>query len=267
MIWWMLLACLSETTPVDNTWVQVWADEFSGEEGAPPDAEYWVHDTGGDGWGNDQLEFNTDSTDNVYQSGNGKLRITAREEAYGDNAYTSGRIKTQGKFQTGYGRVEARIKTPAGQGLWPAFWMLGTDFEDVGWPSCGEIDILEVVAHDPDTVYGTVHGPGYSGGSSVGGDTTLDVGADEDFHVYRVDVEPEHLTWYVDDEPFFELGPGDVSGMPWVFDGEFFLLLNLAVGGTWPGNPDETTEFPATMYVDWVRVYERAVDYEDDTDA
>lgn len=257
----LLCALLAGTTacgtPVQpEPWTLVWSDEFDGEAGSAPDSEKWTYDIGGDGWGNDQLEHNTDRTNNVDLDGNGFLRITAREEDFEGNAYTSGRIKTQGLFTTTYGRVEASIRLPAGQGIWPAFWMLGNDITEVSWPACGEIDILELRGQQPNRVLGTVHGPGYAGGNSIGGEIVKDEPVTGTFHTYAVEWDPDHITWFFDDELVHTVNPGDVPGT-WVFDHDFFLILNLAIGGNFLGNPDETTEFPAVMGVDYVRVYER----------
>ncbi len=247
-------ACGGTSEP--EPWTLVWEDAFDGPAGTAPDASRWTYDVGGDGWGNDQLEFNTDRTNNVDLDGNGFLRITAREEAFQDNAYTSGRIKTQGLFATTYGRIEARIRLPDGQGIWPAFWMLGSDISEVSWPACGEIDILELRGQQPNRVLGTVHGPGYAGGNSIGGEIVLDEPVTNEFHTYAIEWDPDHITWFFDDQLVHTVNPGDVPGT-WVFDHDFFLILNVAVGGNFLGDPDDTTVFPAVMGVDYVRVYQR----------
>jgi beta-glucanase (GH16 family) len=215
---------------------------------------------GGDGWGNDQLEHNTDRTDNARLDGEGHLQIVARREAFEGNDYTSARLTTNGTFTQGYGRFEARVRLPKGQGLWPAFWMLGDDFGDVGWPGCGEIDILEMRGEDPGAVLGTLHGPGYSGGSAVGDTYVLgDDAFAEDFHTFRVDVDEGLITWWVDDVVYQRRTAADLpDGTAWVFDHPTFLILNLAVGGHFVQPPTDATPFPATMLVDHVRVYERA---------
>ncbi|MFT6146512.1 MAG: beta-glucanase (GH16 family) [Myxococcota bacterium] len=243
-------------SPESETWTLVWADEFDGPAGTAPDSERWTYDIGGDGWGNQQLEYNSDRTENVDLDGNGFLRITAQKEDFQGNGYTSGRIKTQGLFSTTYGRIEARVNLPAGQGIWPAFWMLGNDIDEVSWPACGEIDILELRGQQPNRVLGTVHGPGYAGGNSIGGEIVLDEPVTDDFHVYAIEWDPDHITWYFDDQVINTVNPGDTPGT-WVFDHDFFLILNVAVGGTFLGDPDSTTVFPAVMGVDYVRVYER----------
>jgi beta-glucanase (GH16 family) len=191
----------------------------------------------------------------VSLDGEGHLVIRAILEPGG--RYTSARLKTQGVFQVQYGRIEARMKLPFGQGIWPAFWMLGTDIGTVGWPRCGEIDILENIGKEPSTVHGTVHGPGYSGGNGIGFQTALASGrVADDFHVYGVEWSPEHIEFFFDGKSYGQVAPARLpSGAAWAFDKPFFLLLNLAVGGNWPGNPDTTTAFPQTLTVDWVRVY------------
>lgn len=234
-----------------------WSDEFNGAAGAPVDGSKWKFDIGGGGWGNNELEYYTNSTRNVYQDGQGHLAITARKENpanyqchYGTCQYTSGRILTADKFSQAYGRFEASIKIPKGQGIWPAFWMLGGG----NWPNTGEIDIMENVGKTPNTVYGTVHGPGYSGGSGVGGNRTIGTPLGDAFHNYRIDWSPNLIVWYLDGSEYFRVTPADIRGNQWVFDHPFFMILNVAVGGYWPGNPDATTSFPQTMLVDYVRV-------------
>ncbi|MEE2039990.1 glycoside hydrolase family 16 protein [Nocardiopsis sp. CT-R113] len=235
----------------------VWSDEFDGAAGSAPDAANWNHETGDHGWGNNELQNYTESRDNSALDGNGNLVITARQEA--DGSYTSARMTTQGKVEHAYGRIEARIQIPTGQGVWPAFWMLGSDFPETEWPDSGEIDIMENVGHIPGTVHGTVHGPGYSGGGGIGASYDHpDGGAfTDDFHVFAVDWTPGSITWSVDDVPFNTITTADVGGNPWVYDQEFFMILNVAVGGEWPGYPDETTQLPQELVVDYVRIYEQ----------
>lgn len=249
-------------------WELVWEDEFRGAEGQSPDASKWTYDLGrGEGgWGNQELQHYTDRPENVSLDGDGFLRITARREAFEEAQWTSARLKTQGLASFAYGRIEARILLPAGNGLWPAFWMLGDDIDTLGWPLCGEIDVMEGRGRLPGEVTGAIHGPGYSGGGAVSGKFAFPEGQDvTDFHVYRVDWDPEHITWYVDEQLVFTAHPGMVEG-PWVLDHDFFLLLNLAVGGTFDVPPDATTPDVATMAVDWVRVYERAAPIADPDD-
>ncbi len=256
----------SEGAPDLAGWTLVWSDEFNGPNGSRVDASKWTMETGGGGWGNNELQYYTNSSDNAYQE-NGSLIIKVIKETYtGPDGvtrnYTSARLKTQGKFEQAYGRFEARLKVPFGQGIWPAFWMLGNNINQVGWPQCGEIDIMENIGREPSTVHGTVHGPGYSGASGIGAPYTLPDGerfADA-FHVFAVEWEPREIRWYVDGNLYYTLKPDKLpAGAAWVFDHPFFLLLNVAVGGNWPGSPDESTSFPQVMMVDYVRVYQRKV--------
>jgi len=236
----------------------VWEDEFEGPAGQSPSESRWRFDIG-TGWGNAQLEWDTDQPDNVSLDGNGNLAITAIKESFEGCEYTSGRINTMGLFSHDYGRFEARIKLPVGQGIWPAFWLLGADFGDVGWPSCGEIDILEYKGQEPSVVQGAVHGPGYSGGGAIWRKYTLtgSEGFNAGFHVFALEWSPNEITWLVDDIPYFTVTPGDLpTGERWVFNHPFFIILNVAVGGHFVGPPDATTSFPQTMLIDYVRVYE-----------
>lgn len=238
-------------------WTLVWADEFSLPDGSAPDSRRWAYDTGASGWGNNEWQYYTSRTNNARIE-NGHLVIEARKESFSGADYTSARLKTQGKASWRYGRIEARIQIPRGQGIWPAFWMLGTNITSVGWPKCGEIDVLENIGREPTTVHGTVHGPGYSGGDGIGGAFSLSNNAAfaDDFHVYAVEWTTNSIQWFVDGQQYFSLTPASLpSGAAWVFAEPQFLILNVAVGGNWPGNPDATTEFPQRMLVDYVRVY------------
>ena len=242
-------------------WKLVWSDEFEGPRGSLPSPERWVFETGGHGFGNNQLEYDTARSENAALDGQGQLVITARQEEYMGKRYTSARLKTQGKFERTYGRYEARMRLPRGQGIWPAFWMLGGDIARVSWPGCGEIDIMENIGREPSRVHGTLHGPGYSGGSGIGAPFDLADGAAfaDAFHVFAIEWEDEVVRWYVDGALYQTRTPRDLpSGAAWVYDHPFFLLLNLAVGGQWPGSPDASTTFPQQLIVDYVRVYERA---------
>lgn len=233
----------------------LWSDEFDGAKGSPLDAAKWSYETG-DHNPNNELEVYTDSTENVFHDGRGHLIIRALKE---NGKYTSGRVVTRGKFDVEYGRIEARIKIPRGQGIWPAFWMMGNE-NGKRWPDCGEIDIMENIGKqsDLDKVHGTVHGPGYSGGHGL---THIYTAPNhrpyaDGFHVYAVEWKPDSITFLVDDVPYGEVTPSKLPpGTQWVYDHPFYLLLNVAVGGSWPGNPDRTTKFPQKMVVDWVRVY------------
>jgi beta-glucanase (GH16 family) len=241
-------------------WRLVWSDEFDGPAGSAPDRSKWTYDLGRgqNGWGNQELENYTNSTDNVFVDGEGRLVIQAI--ANPGAQYTSARLKTQGLAGFTYGKIEARIQVPYGQGIWPAFWMLGTDIGANGWPRCGEIDIMENIGREPGIVHGTVHGPGYSGGNGIGAQYALADGRRfaDDFHVFTVVWEKDVVEFQVDGHRYKRITPADLpAGAQWVYGHPFFLLLNLAVGGSWPGYPDTTTKFPQRMVVDWVRVYSR----------
>ncbi|MDB4973789.1 MAG: Beta-glucanase/beta-glucan synthetase [Myxococcaceae bacterium] len=241
-------------------WHLVFDDEFEGVAGASPDPMHWVFETGGGGFGNNELEYYTARPENAALDGQGKLVITARAESYMGSKYTSARLKTAGKFEHTYGRYEARLRIPKGQGLWPAFWMLGADIGKTAWPACGEIDIMENIGKEPTLIHGTLHGPGYSGGNSIGKQSELPGKARfaDDFHVFAVEWEDKVVRWYVDDVLYETRTPADLpAGSKWVYDHPFFILLNLAVGGQWPGSPDGTTSFPQQLSVDYVRVYDR----------
>ena len=248
--------------PTPTGWTPVMIDDFNGPAGTLPDPARWGYDLGGGGFGNGELQNYTNRASNVSTDGQGNLVITARKENFGNCWYgacthTSGRILTKGKFTQKYGRVEARLKVPAGQGLWPAFWMLGDDIDAVGWPNTGEIDITEVLGHETNKTYGTLHGPGYSGGASIGQPYVLPAGQDfsTGFHTFTIDWAPDTIKWYVDGVLFSTKTPADLRGNRWVFDHPFFIIVNLAVGGNWPGSPDDATRFPAEYVIDYVRTY------------
>lgn len=243
-------------------WELTFAEEGDGPAGAAPDPAKWVHDLGGGGWGNNEPQTYTPGNDNAFYDGEGHLVIEARRETRTgedglEREFTSARLKTQGLFSQRYGKAEARLKVPRGQGIWPAFWMLGDSFATVGWPACGEIDIMENVGNSPGWLHGTLHGPGYSGGAGLQGSIELPDGAAlaDDFHVYGVEWDPDGIRWYVDGELFHTRTPDDARANRWAFDGEFFVILNVACGGAWPGQPDDTTRFPQRMLIDYVRVY------------
>ncbi|MCE2454796.1 MAG: glycoside hydrolase family 16 protein [Gemmatimonadetes bacterium] len=250
----VLASCDSFGAGTEPAWTLTWSDEFDGPAGQLPDPAKWAFDIGTD-WGNRQLEYDTDRPENVSLDGDGNLAITARRESYAGSAYTSGRIKTQGRFDQTYGRFEARIRLPTGQGIWPAFWMLGDDIDTVGWPQCGEIDIMEYRGQEPSIVLGTLHGPGYSAGGGIGARYAL-TGArfDTDFHEFAIEWTESGIVWFVDGERYHAVDR-DGPGGEWVFDHPFFILLNVAVGGNFVGPPDGSTAFPQAMLVDWVRVY------------
>jgi beta-glucanase (GH16 family) len=250
--------------PRENDWKLVWSDEFDGRNGSGIDSSKWVIETGGGGWGNKELEYYTERPVNLLVQ-NGDLVIRAIKEKYTGpegvaRDYTSGRMKTQGKFSQKYGRFEARIKIPAGQGMWPAFWMLGDDIGQVRWPACGEIDIMENIGKEPGTIHGSIHGPGYIGtvGIEAPYHLTDNQRFADNFHVFAVEWDPESISFYVDQDLYVRRTRADLRpGWKWVLDKPFFVILNLAVGGDWPGDPDSSTAFPAEMLVDYVRVYER----------
>jgi beta-glucanase (GH16 family) len=263
----MLVVCgQSQTTssPAGSPWALVWKDEFEGSNGSAPDSSKWIIETGGDGWGNHELEYYTSRLQNA-QVQNGSLVITAFKETYTGSdgvtrKYTSARMKTAGKFDQQYGRFESRIKIPYGQGIWPAFWMLGNNSGPVGWPGCGEIDIMENIGKEPAIVHGTIHGPGYAGAAGIGSSFSLASGRfADDYHLYAVEWEPNVIRFYVDSNLYATRTPADLpQGTKWVYDHPFFMILNVAVGGDWPGAPDNTTVFPQAMLVDYVRVYKKS---------
>ncbi|GLU47159.1 endo-1,3-beta-glucanase [Nocardiopsis ansamitocini] len=234
----------------------VWSDEFNGAAGSAPDPSKWTHETGAHGWGNQELQNYTTSRGNSALDGNGNLVITAKRESNG--SYTSARMVTKDKFERAYGRFEARIQIPRGQGIWPAFWMLGDNFPETQWPHSGEIDIMENIGREPHRVHGSIHGPGYSGGGGITGHYQHPQGWSfaDDFHTFAVDWSPNKITWFVDDVAYQTFTPANVGGNKWVYDHPFFMILNVAVGGEWPGYPDGSTQFPQQMRVDYVRVYD-----------
>jgi beta-glucanase (GH16 family) len=247
-------------------WVLAWSDEFDQADGSPVDSTKWTALVGGDGWGNQEREFYTADAANAHQEG-GSLVITATTEGaaahqcwYGACQFTSARLQSKAKFEKAYGRFEARIQIPRGQGIWPAFWMLGGNIDTVTWPGCGEIDIMENIGKEPGTVHGSLHGPGYSGGQPLTDKYTLPGAASlaDESHVFAVEWEKDVVRFYLDDTLYETKTPADVpAGKMWVYDHPFFMLLNVAVGGGWPGDPDATTTFPQAMKVDYVRVYDR----------
>jgi beta-glucanase (GH16 family) len=248
----------------DSAWTLVWSDEFTAPDGASVDRSKWVIETGGEGWGNEELEYYTDRPANVFlKDGNLVIRAWAGKYTGPDGVtrnYTSGRLKTLGKFSQKYGRFEARIKVPFGQGIWPAFWMMGVNIAKVGWPACGEIDIMENIGKEPAIVHGSIHGPGYTGAVGIEASYTLPAKARfaDDFHVFAVEWSPDSILFYVDQHRYAKRTRADLRPKwEWAFDKPFFLILSLAVGGDWPGNPDASTVFPLDMLVDYVRVYQR----------
>ena len=236
-----------------QNWQLVWSDEF---DSTSLDLTSWTRETGGNGWGNNELEYYTDREENSYLE-DGNLIIKAIQESYGDRSYTSARLKTQGKRLWQYGKIEARMKLPYGQGIWPAFWTLGENITSVGWPRCGEIDIMEMIGGQgrENTVHGTAHWDNNGQHAQYGGSKTLSSGTyADDFHVFTIEWNENTIKWYVDNVLYttIDITPSGLSE----FHQEFFIVLNLAVGGNWPGNPDQTTTFPQYLTVDYVRVYQ-----------
>ncbi|MFD4601399.1 ricin-type beta-trefoil lectin domain protein [Streptomyces sp. NPDC058464] len=238
------------------------SDTFDGAAGSAVNSSKWTLETG-DNVNNHEREYYTSGTNNAALDGQGHLVIAAKKENpanyqcwYGTCQYTSARMNTSGKFSAQYGHVEARMKIPRGQGMWPAFWMLGTDIGSVGWPNSGEIDVMENVGYEPSTIHGTIHGPGYSGSNGIGAAYSLSNGqafADA-FHTFAVDWAPNSIKWSVDGVVYQTRTPADVGSNTWAFNKPFFLILNLAVGGDWPGDPNSSTSFPAQLVVDSVSV-------------
>jgi len=231
-----------------------WSDEFSGKIF---NTASWTYETGGSGWGNNELEYYTNSVKNTFLTG-GYLVIEARHETFGTNNYTSARLKTQDKKTFTYGRIDIRAKLPKGQGLWPALWMLGNNISQsgFGWPACGEIDIMELLGQNPQMVYGTAHW-GIAGQGSIhhgGSYTSNDFSGS--FHVFSLLWDASKLTFLVDDVSYYTVNKADVVGGSYPFDRPFFFILNVAVGGNWPGSPNSSTTFPQRMIVDYVRVFQ-----------
>lgn len=252
---WLVLALTAAVSAAQGQKL-IWQDEFDGVAGSPPDASKWTYDLGGGGWGNNELETYTNSPDNVQLDGHGHLIIRATRRD--DGKYYSARLKTLGHFSFTYGRAEARMKLPRGQGMWPAFWMLGDHTKGNGWPAAGEIDIMENIGREPDIVHGTVHGPGYSGAKGITSSFTFPENSSpsDDYHVYAMQWTPDKIEFLVDGNVYQAVTPSSLPpGTQWVYNHPFYLLMNLAVGGSWPGNPDATTQFPQELSIDWVRVY------------
>ena len=256
----------SAPTSQKEKWNLVWSDEFNGSNGSGVDPAKWAFDVGGGGWGNHELEYYTNRLQNASVQ-DGSLVMQAQREKYTgpdgvSRDYTSARLKTLGKFSRTYGRFEARIKIPYGQGLWPAFWMMGDDIGRVDWPRCGEIDIMENIGKEPSIIHGSIHGPGYSGEDIEAHYTLPDKKRfADDFHIFAVEWEPDAIRMYVDNDLYVTRTRADLRpGWQWAFDHPFFLLLNVAVGGDWPGSPDSSTIFPQRMLVDYVRVYRRQLE-------
>ena len=263
-----MLAAASAPDPVPSGWRLVWSDEFNEPKGQPPNPAHWTHEMGDGtpidnvGWGNKELQSYTDRLENASTDGAGHLVLTAARADgtlscyYGPCQYTSARLTSRGKADFAYGRIEARIRVPRGAGLWPAFWSLGTSIGKVGWPQAGEIDFMEFVGRRPREVFGTVHGPGYSGAQAFSGIRDLGTGVCEADHVFAVEWQPDRIDWFVDGIRYHTATPASVAPRPWVFNHRFFLILNLAVGGAFGGPVARDTAFPQSMLVDYVRAYQ-----------
>lgn len=271
-----LVACRAGPGGVEGStasaeWIQVWSDEFEGPVGASVDTTKWRYDLGDGcdagicGWGNNEKEYYTGALENIALDGQGRLRIVARIAPpglacyYGPCRYTSAKINTRGKMDAAPGRVEARIRLPAGQGLWPAFWMLGSSFPATPWPASGELDIMEYKGSDPMTTSSAVHGPGYSGQTPfVHAYSLRDGRFADDFHTFSVEWDSVHAQFFVDNSLHYEVTRGELERYGSSILGQpFFLILNLAVGGHFDGDPASDAIFPATMLVDYVRVFRR----------
>ena len=250
--------------PVENTgystpltypgYSLTWSDEFNGNS---LDQSSWNYEIGGNGWGNNELEYYTNSTKNSFITKGGYLVLEARKETIGTNNYTSARLQTLGKREFIHGRIDIRAKLPKGKGIWPALWMLGSNIKTTPWPASGEIDIMELLGHEPNKIYGTIHwGDVGEGSTHIGKDYVLPSGDfSQTFHVFSLIWAADKIEWYVDDVKFYTAKKSDVNG-DYPFDKPFFFIFNVAVGGNWPGNPDATTVFPQRMIVDYIRVFQ-----------
>lgn len=256
MITFSFYSCDTDETQTVTTFDNlVFEENFEGDQ---LDMNIWDYEigTGADGWGNRELQYYTDRPENIKVE-DGILTITARQESFQGSGYTSARILTKDKYSQRYGRIEARMKMPWGRGLWPAFWMLGENIDEVGWPQTGEIDIMEYRGQDPTIVHGSVHGPGYSAGEAVTKTYNLENDRfDTDFHVFGIEWGENYINYYVDDFLYNRITPEDVTG-EWVFNEPFYMLINMAVGGTFVGSPSPQTVFPQTLEVDYIRIYEK----------
>ncbi|MBK8420862.1 glycoside hydrolase family 16 protein [Candidatus Villigracilis saccharophilus] len=234
-------------------WELKWHDEFDGKE---INASNWTYDLGAGGWGNGEAQNYTARPENARVE-NGMLVIEARQEKFEDSYYTSARLKTQGLQDFQYGRIEARLKVPSGKGLWPAFWMLGSEFNGGNWPDCGEIDVMEHLGKEPDLIFGTIHGPGYSGALGLTKWNRQAYNIADDFHTYAIEWEADQVNWIYDGTKYFTVTRADVGERDWVFNQKFFIILNLAVGGNFPGPIGLDVVFPKQLLVDYVRVYQK----------
>ena len=258
----VMAGCSTDETQkvVNNYFDLAMVDEFDGNGAI--NSTIWSYDVGngsgtaaGIGFGNNELQYYTDRTENIKVQ-DGMLHIIANKEAYVDgSSYTSAKIVSKGKFEQKYGRFEARMQLPWGQGLWPAFWLLGSDIDSNPWPNCGEIDIMENRGQEPTLINGSIHGPGYSAGEAITKSFDLENDRfDTGFHVFGIEWGPNFINYYVDDVLYNQITPDDVPG-EWVYDQPFYIIINLAVGGNYVGNPNTETVFPQTLLVDYVKVY------------
>jgi len=238
--------------PVADGWKLAWHDEF---DGSAIDPANWTYDTGAGGWGNGEAEHYTNRPENARLE-NGFLVIEARKEAYQGADYTSARLKTQGLREFQYGRIEARMQVPAGQGMWPAFWMLGSNIASKNWPACGELDIMEYIGKEPTAIFGTMHGPGYSGANGISKASRQKDPIADSFHTYAIEWDQNSVRWFFDGTLYHTVIRTDIGSKDWAFNQPFFILLNLAVGGQWPGPVGPQTVFPAQLRVDYVRVFQ-----------
>jgi beta-glucanase (GH16 family) len=261
LIGFILNSCSTdESQTISNLDNLVMSDEFAAA--GSPSSAMWNFDIGNGadqgipGWGNNELQYYTDRSENIIVE-DGMLKITAIKESFEGSSYTSARIQTKDLFEQKYGRFEARIQLPWGQGLWPAFWLLGSNSDEVTWPACGEIDIMENRGSEPTIINGTVHGPGYSAGESITKAYDLvNDRFDTGFHVFGIEWGEGYINFYVDDVLYNQITPSDVPG-EWIFDDQpFYIIMNVAVGGNYGGPPNDNTVFPQTMLVDYVRVYQ-----------
>ncbi|NUQ03378.1 MAG: glycoside hydrolase family 16 protein [Anaerolineae bacterium] len=239
---------------VPEGWSLVWHDEFDGDA---IDESSWTYDLGAGGWGNGEAQHYTNRPENARIE-DGMLVIEARQERYMGSYYTSARLKTEGLREFQYGRIEARVRVPAGRGLWPAFWMLGSNIREVGWPDCGEIDIMEYIGREPDLILGTIHGPGYSGALGLSKWNRQEYDIADDFHTYAIEWDENQITWFYDGDEYSTYTRADVGERDWPFDQPFFIILNLALGGQFPGPIGLDVVFPTQYVVDYVRVFQSA---------
>ncbi len=255
----LLGAAVPATAAPPAGYALAWKEEFHQGANAVPDPARWNYETGGGGWGNNELETYVNDPPHAHivldaaATDGQALQIQATTDGQGH--YFSARLTTKNKAMPQFGYVEARIKLPYGQGIWPAFWMLGGNIDAVSWPTCGEIDILENIGREPSIAHGSLHGPGYSGGNPLTGSYTLPGGQSfkNAYHLFALKRTTNAVTFYVDGSAYETRKASEVK--TWVFNQPFFFILNVAVGGRWPGSPDASTVFPQNMLVDYVRVY------------